>query len=83
MDKVQVSRAVSGLIKLALVERQADENDRRNSFLSFTPQGRAIYDQIVPAGRDFEERLMSVMSAEDIDDLDRLLAKLMDQAKEL
>jgi DNA-binding MarR family transcriptional regulator len=83
MDKVQVSRAVSGLIDLHLVERRADEEDRRNSFLSFTRQGRAIYDQIVPAGWDFEERLMSIMSAEDIDDLDRLLSKLMDQANQL
>jgi DNA-binding MarR family transcriptional regulator len=83
MDKVQVSRAVSSLIIVGHVESRADNKDRRNSVLSFTPQGRAIYNKIIPAGRDFEESLMSVMSTQDIDDLDRLLRKLSAQAKEL
>ncbi len=83
MDKVQVSRAVSGLIKLGHVESRAHDKDRRNSVLSFTPKGRATYEQIVPAARAFEKSLMSVMSAKDIDDLDRLLEKLSAQAKEL
>ncbi len=83
LDKVQVSRALSGLIDIGHVERRADENDRRNSVLNFTEQGLKIYEQIVPAGRDFEERLMSVMSSQDIDELERLLDKLVSQAKEL
>jgi|TARA_B100000315_G_C14499887_1_gene551811 DNA-binding MarR family transcriptional regulator len=83
LDKVQVSRAVSGLIEMGHVERRSDEKDRRNSVLSFTEQGRGVYEQIVPAGRAFEERLMAVMSSQDIDELDRLLDKLMAQAKEL
>ena len=83
MDKVQVSRAVSGLIKIGLVTSQPDEKDRRNSVLSFTREGRAIYDQVVPAGRAFEEKLMSVMSEKDLIDLKRLLDKLSQQAKQL
>ncbi|MBT4938208.1 MAG: hypothetical protein HON14_03675 [Rhodospirillaceae bacterium] len=51
--------------------------------LNFTKQGLDIYEQIVPAGRAFEERLMSVMNSQDINDLNRLIDKLMSQAKEL
>ncbi len=83
MDKVQVSRAVSSLVERGYIESRPDDNDRRNSVLSFTVQGRAIYDKIVPAGRAFEENLMSVMSNEDVIELDRLLEKLAVQAKEL
>ena len=83
MDKVQVSRAVAKLMEMGLIKSQPDDNDRRNSVLSFTAEGQAIYDQIVPAGRAFEENLMSVMSDQDLTDLDRLLEKLTSQAKEL
>ena len=83
MDKVQVSRAVAGLIKVGLVASQPDQKDRRNSVLSFTGEGRTIYDQVVPAGRAFEEKLMSVMSEKDLTDLERLLDKLSQQAKQL
>ena len=83
MDKVQVSRAVSALIEIGHVERRTDDKDRRNSVLSFTKQGRAIYDQIVPAGRAFEQKLMSVMSPDDISELNRLLEKLTAQTNDL
>ena len=83
LDKVQVSRAVAGLIDIGHVERRADEKDRRNSVPNFTKQGLDIYEQIVPAGRAFEERLMSVMSSADIAELDHLIDKLMSQVKEL
>ena len=66
-----------------LVTSQPDEKDRRNSVLSFTSEGRAIYDQVVPAGRAFEEKLMSVMSEKYLTDLERLLDKLSQQAKQL
>ena len=74
----------SGIVEHAgLVTSQPDEKDRRNSVLSFTSEGRAIYDQVVPAGRAFEEKLMSVMSEKYLTDLERLLDKLSQQAKQL
>ena len=83
MDKVQISRAVSVLIEVGHIESRLDDNDRRNSVLSFTAQGREIYEKIVPTGRAFEKKLMSVMTLDDIVTLDRLLKKLSGQAKQL
>ncbi len=83
MDKVQVSRAVSGLIEMGHLISKLDINDRRNAVLNFTVQGQEIYNQIVPTGREFEAKLMSVMNAEELESLDQLLKKLASQAKKL
>ena len=44
--------------------------------LNFSKKGQSIYDQIVPAGLDFEAKLMSVMNANDLEQIHRLLKKL-------
>lgn len=83
MDKVQVSRAVSGLIQMGHLKSKLDKNDRRNAVLSFTTQGQKIYNQIVPTGREFESKLMSVMDEDELQNIDHLLKKLALQAKKL
>ena len=83
MDKVQVSRAVSGLIQMGVLKSKLDKNDRRNNVLSFTPQGQRIYNNIVPTGREFEEKLMSIMDSKELKTFDNLLKKLSSQVKKL
>jgi DNA-binding MarR family transcriptional regulator len=83
LDKVQVSRAVSGLMEMGHLESYLDENDRRSTVLSFSQKGQSVYNQIVPAGLDFEAKLMSIMSTEDFTQLDRLFTKLALHAKKL
>jgi DNA-binding MarR family transcriptional regulator len=63
------------------LESHLNENDRRSAVLSFSKKGQSIYDQIVPAGLDFEAKLMSVMSNEDLVQIDKLFTKLALQAK--
>lgn len=41
-DKTIVTRAVDDLVKQGLLNRQIDQNDRRNRILTITPKGRAI-----------------------------------------
>ena len=83
LDKVQVSRAVAGLIGLGLVERQTDVRDRRNSVLNMTTRGRAIYDQIVPQALEFEAHLLEDLSDAEARHLDSLLQKLVGRASKL
>jgi DNA-binding MarR family transcriptional regulator len=65
------------------LESYLDENDRRSTVLSFSQKGQSVYNQIVPAGLDFEAKLMSIMSTEDFTQLDRLFTKLALHAKKL
>ncbi len=76
MDKVQVSRAVAGLMKAKRVQRTGDESDGRITRLSLTARGRAIYDEIVPLALHLESVLLSALSKEECRQLSDLLDKL-------
>jgi len=81
MDKVQVSRAVAGLLRSKRVARSGDPSDRRITRLALTRQGRAIYEQIVPLALELEELLLSALNAEERRGFEKLLSKLARQAR--
>jgi DNA-binding MarR family transcriptional regulator len=76
MDKVQVSRAVARLKRTQRIEQRAVEGDRRARHLFLTEQGRAVYSEIVPMARDYEQRFTAGLSAAERTQLERLLDKL-------
>jgi DNA-binding MarR family transcriptional regulator len=79
MDKVQVSRAVDGLVRARRVGRAADEADGRIQRLSLTPRGRAIYDEVVPLALHLEELFLSALRPDERRQLDLLMEKLARQ----
>ena len=79
MDKVQVSRAVASLLKARRVQRKTDPGDGRIGRLSLTPNGRAIYDEIVPLALHLEALLLSALSGDEKLALDRVMVKLARQ----
>ncbi|MEE8534718.1 MAG: MarR family winged helix-turn-helix transcriptional regulator [Kiloniellales bacterium] len=83
MDKVQVSRAVAGLAAAKLVARRPDARDRRRGLLNLTPEGRAIYQEIVPLVLTRERELLAAFSSAEVRDFERLLGKLQAQTAEL
>ena len=83
VDKSQASRIVSGLIQRGLLQRGADENDGRGVQLSLTPQGKTVYRKVFPKAVKRNEALLSVLSEEDRQCLERILAQLTDRAGEM
>ena len=83
LDKVQVSRAVAGLIEKKLLKRSADNIDRRNLILNLTIEGWKVYDQIAPEAVAFEASLKGSLDEREAAELDTLLSKLMDKATNL
>ena len=83
MDKVQVSRAVAGLVRLRRVQKQSDSADGRVTRLALTAKGRAIYDEIVPHALELEERFLSSLAPDERAAFNRLLAKLSSEAQRL
>lgn len=83
MDKVSVSRALSGLESDGRLVRRVDPHDRRRSILRLSAAGRAIYRKIVPLARDYEAQLLSPLSGRERDTLDELLTRLTRQASGL
>ena len=83
MDKVQVSRAVASLMRSRYLQRHADEKDARITRLSLTPQGKAIYEAIVPLALGLESKLLEALSVGERLQFDHLLGKLMRQTGSL
>ncbi len=83
MHKTKVSRAVALLERRKLVARRANRADLREAFLSLTPAGRDVYDELAPMALDFAEQLLSVVDPADRAALDRALKKLIDRSSQI
>lgn len=83
MHKTKVSRAVALLERRKLIARRANRADLREAFLSLTPAGRDIYNELAPIALDFAEQLLSVVDDADRAALDRALKKLIERSSQL
>ena len=62
MHKTKVSRAVAQLEQRKYVARRANRADLREAFLSLTPAGRAVYEEVAPIALEFTDRLSEVVA---------------------
>lgn len=76
MDKMTVSRTVAGLETKGLAERSVDARDRRVNMLALTQEGRALYARIALLALDYEEEILSALTVDDRENLDRILSIL-------
>jgi DNA-binding MarR family transcriptional regulator len=83
MHKTKVSRAVALLERRKLVARKANREDLRESILSLTTAGQAIYDDLAPAALNFAQQLLNVVEPADRPALDRALRKITARSAEL
>ncbi len=83
MHKTKVSRAVALLERRKLVSRRANRADMREAFLSLTPSGRAIYNELAPAALDFVRQLLETVDPAERAALDRALTKLIELSEQL
>jgi DNA-binding MarR family transcriptional regulator len=83
MHKTKVSRAVALLEKRKLVSRRVNRADMREAFLSLTPSGRAMYEELAPIALEFAARLFEVLDASDRIGFDRSVRCLTARSAEL
>ncbi|KDA03733.1 MarR family winged helix-turn-helix transcriptional regulator [Hyphomonas oceanitis] len=76
MDKVAVSRAVSGLLDSGHIARRASKEDARRAILTLTAKGKEVYDQIVPIALGAERDLVESLSPDEQAQLAALMEKL-------
>jgi DNA-binding MarR family transcriptional regulator len=76
LDKMSVSRAVTGLVSDRRVTRTADAHDQRKSSLSLSRQGRTLFDQISPAAREREAQLFANLTSAELAQLSTLLDRM-------
>ena len=84
MHKTKVSRAVAELERRKWLSRRANRSDMREAFLSLTPAGRAVYEELAPRALEFTARLSeAVLSPTDHLAFDRVIKQLTERSAEL
>jgi DNA-binding MarR family transcriptional regulator len=73
MHPMNVSRSVAALRRHGRVQQRTDPNNRRRKLLQLTPDGMALYLNIVPHVQQVAARVFDTMSPEEIATLSRLL----------
>lgn len=74
--KSTISRAVTALLERQFVERVENAADRREFRLQLTKQGRKVYEELFPRLLHREQEILSCLSAQEREDLARLLGKM-------
>ncbi len=83
IDKVQVSRAIQGLLKRGFLQRLVDDADRRRVHLHLTDAGQQVFADLVLRVRAREQQLLGGLSHEEQDSLKALMAKVRQQAESI
>jgi DNA-binding MarR family transcriptional regulator len=83
MHKTKVSRAVAILEKRKLLLRRTNRADMRESFISLTPAGRTIYEELAPHALEFARRLTDILTPSDRDAFHRALQQIADRSAQL
>lgn len=76
MDKVAVSRAVSGLLDSGRLDRRNVDRDGRARALYLTLEGERIFAAVAPLALGIEAELLETLTQEERTEFDRLLTKL-------
>jgi DNA-binding MarR family transcriptional regulator len=76
LEKMQVSRAISGLQRKKMITQKKKIDDSRSTLLKLSTKGRTIYQQIVPRVLEEEKRLFSILSDEELEFFCNIVNKL-------
>jgi DNA-binding MarR family transcriptional regulator len=74
--KANISRGIIALEKKKLLRREADPVDSRRQLLFITPAGRTLYARYIPALRERERAMLSVLTQAERKQFEHLLDKL-------
>jgi DNA-binding MarR family transcriptional regulator len=83
MHKTKVSRAVAQLEQRKFLTRRANRDDLREAFLSLTPAGRAVYDELAPRALEFTDQLSEAVAPNDRAAFDRAVRQLTERSAKL
>ncbi len=76
LDKGQLSRAVTSLVKKNLIQSHVNDVDHRQNMLSLTKPGLNLHDQILPIMRQRQQGLTADITDEEMQTLFSVIEKL-------
>lgn len=82
-DKGWISRTAASLAGKGYLTTRSDDNDARKVILELTAKGKSLYTRSFPSVLKRQEKLLSGLSEDEREALDRVLAKLQHRADEM
>lgn len=82
-DAFKIARAIELLVRRELITRNPDPDDRRRVSLQLTPSGWNVYRDIEQFAIDIENKLVSTLSRQELEQMERMLKKLDEQVEAL
>lgn len=77
-----VSRMLRNLSERGFIDRKVDENDRRNTYVSLTPEGERVREEVAQKMNEMTENVLDKMGHEDTKKLIKLINKLANLVEE-
>jgi len=79
-DRARTSRVLTSLIQKKLVLRTTPAHDRRSAIVGLTPQGRQLYDSLMPQVQAINSQILMALSPEQARHFDEALERLQTRA---
>ena len=82
-DRARTSRVLTSLIQKKLVLRTTPAHDRRSAIVGLTPEGRKVYDSLMPQVQAINSQILSTLAPEAAQGFDAALERLQARAETL
>jgi DNA-binding MarR family transcriptional regulator len=82
-DRARTSRVLTSLIQKKLVLRTTPAHDRRSAIVGLTPEGRKVYDSLMPQVQAINSQILSTLAPEAAQGFDAALERLQARAESL
>ena len=83
LDPARTSRTVTRLVTKGWISREKHAHNTRSVWITLTPAGQALYDQMMPIIMDMNNRLTQDLSPEEKQNLLQALEKITQRAMEM
>jgi len=76
VNKHNISQAITELEKDGIVKRTINNSDNRTTIITLTNKGKQYADKIITDVRKLSRRVMSVLSEEELQTLDKMMTRI-------
>ena len=77
-DKAQIARLIKELVALKLVNKFANENDKRSFIISFTHEGKVLFTKLLNAEQQINEQMCKNLTPQQIQEFQHVASQMSD-----
>ncbi|MEO8858647.1 MAG: MarR family transcriptional regulator [Burkholderiaceae bacterium] len=83
LDRARVSALITRLVNKKLLVRRPVDGDGRRAEVVLSPEGRVVYDALIPLSMTLQRELLNVLTLRECEIFDAAIRKLTDAAERM